>query len=299
MKRKLIFLINPISGRGDKNSLDQVIRNKTSSAGFEFEIYPTVASGNYAFLKSIIREKGFTDVIIAGGDGTINQVIGALHDMNLVFGIIPCGSGNGLAFSAGISKNREQALEVIYKGKPESTDAFLINDRFACMLCGLGLDAQVAHDFANDPKRGLITYVRKTLKNFLIAPTYPFEIHSGKQKMKMDALFISIANSNQFGNNFTIAPEASLRDGVLDIVVMNRQSKLSMVLQAVRQVGGYNKVKLMEEISEKANVIYFQSDKISIKNPSLAPLHIDGDPAESSTEISIRILKNCFRLIYP
>ena len=105
-------------------------------------------------------------MVIAGGDGTINQSVGHLRDLDVQFGIIPCGSGNGLAFSAGISKNPEKALQIIFNGKSQFVDAFKINKKFACMLCGLGFDAQVAHDFANDPKRGLMTYVKKNSYKF-------------------------------------------------------------------------------------------------------------------------------------
>jgi diacylglycerol kinase (ATP) len=299
MKRKLLYIVNPISGTKNKSSLQEIIKTKTTAAGFEFAIYPSVESGDYSFLFPIIKEQNFTDVIIAGGDGTINQVVNSLRKLKVQFGIIPCGSGNGLAFSAGIPKNPEKALQIIFKGKSEWCDAFLINENFACMLVGLGLDAQVAHDFANDPKRGLATYIKKTVSNFFTAKTYPFVLTASGKQIKTDALFISIANSNQFGNHFTIAPKASLNDGLLDIVVMAKQNKLVALLQAFRQVGGYNKLQELEVIDEKASVLYFQTSEIKIKNPQLAPMHIDGDPVETTNKLNVQILKDSFRLIYP
>ncbi|MDQ3843575.1 MAG: acylglycerol kinase family protein, partial [Bacteroidota bacterium] len=101
MQRKLLYIINPISGTRNKESLQEVIKRKSEAAGFSFQIFPSVASGDYSFLKPIIQEQNITDVIIAGGDGTINQVVNSLKSCNVPFGIIPCGSGNGLAFSAG------------------------------------------------------------------------------------------------------------------------------------------------------------------------------------------------------
>lgn len=297
MKRQLLYIINPISGTKDKTSLREIVETKTHQAGFEFEIYPSVADGNYSFLHSIIKEKNFTDVIIAGGDGTINQVVNSLRKLDVPFGILPFGSGNGLAFSAGIPKNIDKALQIIFKGKSKWTDAFLINEDFACMLCGLGLDAQVAYDFANHPQRGLSTYIKETLSNFLSAKTYSFILKTGKKEIKTEAFFISIANSNQFGNNFTIAPKASLNDGLLDIVVMTKQNKLSVLLQAIRQVGGYNKLQKLEVIDEKANVLYFQTNEIIIENLQQAPLHIDGDPVETKKQLHVQLLKDCFRLI--
>lgn len=299
MKRKLLYIINPVSGTKNKSSLQEIIKAKTREAGFEFEIYPSLESGNYSFLVPIIKEQNFTDVIIAGGDGTINQVVDSLRKLKVRFGLIPCGSGNGLAFSAAIPKNPEKALQIIFKGKSEWCDAFLINETFACMLVGLGLDAQVAHDFANDPKRGLKTYIKKTVSNFITAKTYPFILKTNRKQIKTEALFISIANSNQFGNHFTIAPKASLHDGLLDIVVMAKQNKLIALLQAFRQVGGYNQLQKLEVINEKASVLYFQTSEIKIDNPRLAPMHIDGDPVETKNKLSVQILKECFRLIYP
>lgn len=297
MKRKLLYIVNPISGTKNKSLLKELIQKRTTDAGLDFAVYPSVESGNYSFLIPVIREQNFTDVIVAGGDGTMNQVVNSLRKQNVQFGILPCGSGNGLAFSADIPKNPEKALEIILKGKSEWCDAFLINEDFACMLCGLGLDAQVAHDFANDPKRGLTTYIKKTVSNFLTAKTYPFVLTTNGKEIKTDALFISIANSNQFGNHFTIAPKASLNDGLLDIVVMTKQNKLSALLQAFKQVGGYNKLQKLEVIHEKASVLYFQTSEITIENPKEAPVHIDGDPVETKKQLNVQLIKDCFRLI--
>jgi diacylglycerol kinase (ATP) len=299
VNRKLLYIVNPISGRGNKFSLQEIIKTKTTAAAFEFSIYPSVESGDYSFLLPIIKEQSFTDVIIAGGDGTINQVINSLRKIKVQFGIIPCGSGNGLAFSAGIPKNPEKALQIVFKGKSEWCDAFCVNESFACMLCGLGFDAQVAHDFADDPKRGLTTYIKKTISNFFTAQTYPFVLTTTGKQIRTDALFISIANSNQFGNHFTIAPKASLSDGLLDIVVMAKQNKLLALLQAFRQVGGYNQLQKFEVLNENASVLYFQTKEIKIENPRLAPMHIDGDPVETVDRLNVQILKDSFRLIYP
>ena len=297
MSRKLLYIINPISGTKNKSALYNLVERRTKEAGFEFSIYPSVANGDYAFLYPIIREENFTDIIIAGGDGTINQAVSSLGKMELPFGIIPCGSGNGLAFSALIPKDPSKALDIIFKGNSQPTDAFMVNEHFACMLCGLGFDAQVAHDFANSPKRGLMTYVQKTVSNFFTAKAYPFVLEINGREIRTDAFFISIANSNQFGNHFTIAPKASLHDGLLDIVVMTKQNKMSVLLNACLQVGGYNKLQETDVLDEKASVLYFQSPSISIRNTGGAPLHIDGDPAESQKNLSIELIRNCFSLI--
>ncbi len=153
MDRHIIYIINPISGTRTKKDLQPFIEQKTKEQNVPFITFPSVASGDYSFLHPIIKENETTDIVIAGGDGTINQVVSNLMNANVNFGIIPCGSGNGLAYTAKIPKQPAKALEIIFKGHAAPIDGFFINDQFSCMLCGLGFDAKVAHDFAQDPKR--------------------------------------------------------------------------------------------------------------------------------------------------
>jgi len=299
MPRHILYIINPISGTRKKGALRELIESKTKAAGIPFTIEHSVASGDYSFLHSLLQRQGITDIVIAAGDGTVNQVIDALKDFPVQFGILPCGSGNGLAFSAGIPRDLEKALDIVFAGTPQKTDGFLVNGKFACMLCGIGFDAQVAHDFANDPKRGLSTYIRKTISNFFSAAAYPFSIEVNGLTLEKEAFFISIANSNQFGNNFTIAPQASLTDGLLDIVVVTKQHKLSVLLQTLRQVGGFNALIQKELAKANTGVLYFQTDRLQIMNRGRAPMHIDGDPVTTAEMLDIQILNHAFRLICP
>jgi len=299
MSRKIIYIINPISGTKSKSDLQQFVEAKTKEKDIPYSVFPSVADGNYSFLHSIIKEEKISDIVIAGGDGTISNVVGSLLNENINFGIIPCGSGNGLAHTAKILKQPAKALDIIFNGKASAIDGFFINDRFACMLAGLGFDAKVAHEFADHPKRGLMTYAQLTLKNFFSINPFRFELRFEKVKIDTDAFFISIANSNQFGNNFTIAPKASLTDGLLDIVIVTAQNKVSFVLQTLKQMAGWNVMEASSIITKKSGIIYFQTDKIEIINHSQAPLHIDGEPAETPDKLSIEIKKKCFRLIQP
>lgn len=167
------------------------------------------------------------------------------------------------------------------------------------MLCGIGFDAQVAHDFARQPKRGLITYVKQSVKNFIKAEPYRFDITNEEKKFSVEAYLISVANSNQFGNNFTIAPQASLHDGLLDVIVVKKMSKARMIWAVLKQIRSGEVKQQKERNFHKNEVLYFQTDKLIIHNPQLAPLHIDGDPAETSEKFVIKILPKAFKLIMP
>jgi len=299
MNRKIIYIINPISGTKSNSDLQKFVEAETKQKGISFLVFPSVADGNYSFLYSIIKEEKITDVVIAGGDGTISGVVGSLLKEDIDFGIIPCGSGNGLAQTAKISKQPARALDIIFNGKASAIDGFFVNGRFACMLAGLGFDAKVAHEFADHPKRGLMTYAQLTLKNFFSITPFRFELKFENRTLDIDAFFISVANSNQFGNNFTIAPKASLSDGLLDIVIVTSQNKVSFVLQTLKQMAGWNLLEASSVVTKKSGVIYFQTGKLEIINHSQAPLHIDGDPAETPEKLMVEVKKRCFRLIQP
>jgi YegS/Rv2252/BmrU family lipid kinase len=296
MQRKIIYLINPISGTKGKSSLKELITHETGKRNIPFEILPTAADGNYELVKQKIQKENVTDVVICGGDGTVNQVVQALADTGAQFGIIPMGSGNGLALAAGIPKASAKALEIIFTGKAVLTDGFMVNDHFACMLCGLGFDAQVAHQFADHPKRGLSTYARLTTRHFFAAQPYPFTISANKLEFTTEAFFISIANSNQFGNNFTIAPQAVLSDGLLDVVIVKKIAKPLLLLTVMRQVLA-GRIKRIEN-SLNSPVIYFQTAELTISNTAEAPIHIDGEPSRCLRQLHIKVLPLYFKLIH-
>lgn len=297
MQQRIIYIINPIAGTRTKKDLQQFIQQKTKERKIPYHIFPSVASGDYSFLRSIIEEENITDVVIAGGDGTVSQVVSSLMKEDVNFGIIPCGSGNGLALAAKIPKQPAKALDIIFTGQASAIDGFYVNKQFACMLCGVGFDAKVAHEFAQQPKRGLKTYATLVSKNFFSILPYQFTIESNGLEFSTEAFFISIANSNQFGNNFTIAPKALLADGLLDIVIVKKAAKPVLLYNLVKQIFA-GKLKKVESSLDQP-IIYFQTTDITIRNNNNAPMHIDGDPAETPVKLKIEIKKKCFRLIQP
>ncbi|RYZ48801.1 MAG: YegS/Rv2252/BmrU family lipid kinase, partial [Sphingobacteriales bacterium] len=278
MPRKLIYFYNPISGTKNKQGLLDLIKTKTAAAGLAYEIMETNAAGDYRFLQKMIAEDGVTDVIVCGGDGTVNQLAVALLNTAVNIGIIPMGSGNGLALAAGIPRPPAKALDVIFKGNASPIDGFYINNHFSCMLCGLGFDAQVAHDFARQTKRGLATYIKQTVKNFFSAKAYPFIIDVDNKRIKVEAFFISLANSNQFGNNVTIAPRASISDGLIDVVVVKEMSKMRLLFSLLKQIK-MGQITNAGKKYHQEDILYYQTKSLLIQNPLEAPLHIDGDPA--------------------
>jgi len=299
MSRKILFSINPISGTKSKLNLEEKIIKKCEEKNIAFEILFTSKDGDYNFLHDKIKNESITDIAICGGDGSIAPIVSSVLNIDVNIGLIPLGSGNGLARTAGIPKSIDKAIEIILKGNAIYSDVFFINNKLSTHICGLGFDAKVAHDFSKQKTRGFYIYTKLALKNFLSAKTYPFIIEADEQKLNVDAFLICIANSNQFGNNFKIAPRASICDGLLDIVVLKKASKPEIVLSFMKQIISGQIQNISSKDFDKKNTLYFQTKKIKIENPHLAPLHIDGDPAETSKEFSIEILPSAYKLIQP
>ena len=299
MERKLLYLINPVSGTKRKPLLKKTIEQKNQEKRLKFEIGETRSDGNYTFLKDRIINEKLTDVIICGGDGSVSTITSFLLDTNVNIGIVPTGSGNGLALAAGIPYSTEKALKIIFDGHSSPVDGFKINDKFSCMMCGIGCDAQVAHDFADRKIIGLKTYLQLSALQYFKAQPFNFTIKTKEHSLDVDAFFITVSNSNQFGNNITIAPKASLNDGLIDIVIVKRMHKLMLPFALLHQISGSNAVEELKNYRKNKNIIYFQAREATIINNNRAPLHIDGEPEPYTQKIKFKILPNAFRLLQP
>ena len=299
MKRRLLYLINPISGTKRKQLLKKTIEKRTAGQKLSFEIGETRSDGDYASLREHIINEKFTDVIICGGDGSVSTITSFLLGTDVSIGIVPTGSGNGLALAAGIPYSTEKALEIIFKGQSSPIDGFRINDKFSCMMCGIGCDAQIAHDFANRKVRGLKTYLQLSALQYFKAQSFNFTIKTKDLSTDIDAFFITISNSNQFGNNITIAPKASLNDGLFDIVIVKKMNKLMLPFALLHQISGINALEELKNYRNNKNIIYFQAREATIINNGNAPLHIDGEPEPLTGKIKFKILPNAFRLLQP
>jgi diacylglycerol kinase (ATP) len=295
-KRNFIVFINPISGTKNKDKARNIVEKELTKNNFTYQFLPTEKSGDYSFLKTKIEQENITDIIICGGDGTVNQVGAYIQNTNVHVGIIPMGSGNGLAFTAGIPKSPQKAMAVIIKGNANFIDAFLINNHFGCHNIGVGFDAKIAHEFSKSKKRGPATYIKLVAKNYFKARAHSFQINVNNTQLNVKAFFVTISNSNQFGNSLTIAPKASLSDGLLDVVIVKKSNKLDIFFKMINQLK-FGKV--VSESNDKKTVHYFQTKKISISNLDKALLHIDGEPVKTIEQIEIEIIEKAFRLIQP
>ena len=167
------------------------------------------------------------------------------------------------------------------------------------MMCGMGSDAQIAHEFANRKSRGIKTYLRLSALQYFKAHSYNFTVLSKDLSADFDAFFITISNSNQFGNHITIAPKASLNDGLFDIVIVKKMHKLMLPFALLYQISSSNALEKLKNYRNNKNIFYFQAREATIINNDKAPLHIDGEPQPLTEKIKLKILPNAFRLLQP
>lgn len=298
MKRKLLFFINPISGVRSKRELELKIAIRCDREGASYEIMNTNKEGDYSFLPEKINAESISDIVICGGDGSISPIVSCVLGLNVQVGIVPLGSGNGLARTAGIPHNTDKAIDILFSGAAQPVDAFRVNGRLGCQIIGLGYDAFVAAEFAKERKRGLSTYTKLAVKHFFKAKPYQFTLEYDGEKINRDAFILCVANANQFGNNLKIAPLAKLNDQQLDVVVLKKTDKLRILQSFVSHLL-FPKKQHPRKSGKEPKIIYVNAQHILIHNKSLAPVHIDGDPVETHESFEIQVVPKAYRLIHP
>lgn len=219
MKKKIVFIMNPISGTASKASIPNLIDSILDKDRFEYEIRTTERAGHASEIASEAKEAHVDIVVAVGGDGTVNEVAKAIVHSDTALGILPCGSGNGLARHLMLPMNLKKSIEIINQCEIHDLDYGVINGYPFFCTCGMGFDAFVSMKFAESGKRGPISYAENILREGLKyqPETYTLEDETGTKQYK--AFLISCANASQYGNNAYIAPQASMSDGLMDVVI--------------------------------------------------------------------------------
>jgi len=211
-KKKLLFILNPISGGKKKKAIESLISSYLDHDQFEYEILKTEYPGHAAQLTQ--DHKFDKNIIIAvGGDGTINEIARELKDTACSLGIIAQGSGNGLARHLGLSINPRKAIEQINTSRQMLIDTAELNGHFFVSIAGIGFDSLIAHMFTQSKRRGFLGYGSLSFQEFFKYKEQNYRIIIDGQKIERNAFLIAFANSNQFGYDTKISPLADIQDG--------------------------------------------------------------------------------------
>lgn len=288
--KKITFLVNPKSGTNDKNNIIKLIPEIIDSSRFEWKVKYIERMGHAEQLTKEAVDHHADAVVAVGGDGTVNGVATALIGTDTALGIIPCGSGNGLARHLQIPMDAEGALSLINNFNVLQADYGLINGRKFFCTCGMGFDAYVSDRFAKAGKRGMWTYFEQMVN---IARTYDseeYEIEIDGETRRVEAFLIACGNASQYGNNVFIAPDASLTDGLLDVVVMRPFKKIHAGRVLYKMLNG--------QITSRGNVDFYRCQHLVVRRTKPGVIHCDGDPFDEVAEVDIRLVQGAVRMIY-
>ena len=280
-KKNITFIVNPISGTKSKDTLPLLVKQLIDDSLYECEIIKTEYAGHAAELASQCVNDHIDICVAVGGDGTVNEVARSLAHSETALGIIPCGSGNGLARHLCLPMDMKQALQVINAGKTDYFDYGVINDQPFFCTCGMGFDAYVSLKFAESGKRGLATYVENVLKEGLTYKPDTYIITDESGNHQYNAFLVACANASQYGNNAYIAPEASMQDGLLDVIIMEPFN----IIEAAKV--GFDL--FAKTLKSNKHIKTFQARSIHIHRNESGAVHFDGDPTKMGTDIDVRI----------
>lgn len=289
MKKKIAFIMNPISGTTSKDRIPHLIETTLNQDLYEYNILMTERAGHASELAVSARDEGIDIVVAVGGDGTVNEVARSIVHSDTALGIIPCGSGNGLARHLMLPMNLKKAIQIINRCEIHNLDYGVINGYPFFCTCGMGFDAFVSMKFAEAGKRGPITYVENVLREGLKYKPETYEIEDENGKMRYKAFLISCANASQYGNNAYIAPQASMSDGLMDVIIMEPFD----VLEAPQiSIDMFNKT-----LDKSSKIKTFKCKKLRIHRKEAGVIHFDGDPVMADKDIEIELKEKGIRII--
>ncbi|MDY6800510.1 MAG: diacylglycerol kinase family lipid kinase [Bacteroidota bacterium] len=291
MKEKILFVINPVSGKKSKDGLPDLIKQTFVEDRYQIKIVYTSNSGEATGIVKQYFNQGYKKVVAVGGDGTVNEVASALTETDGVLGIVPTGSGNGLARHLKIPMNISKALSMLKDGRQIKIDFGTINDQKFFCTTGVGFDAHIGHVFSKAHTRGFVSYLKATLSEFKHYQSVRYEISMNGTTYMRDAFLITFANASQYGNNAHIAPKAKINDGKLDVSIMRSFPIISAPNLGTRL--------FMKNIDKSHFVETFQCKKIVVKRKEPGIIHYDGEPAEMGEVLNIKVVPNGLNVIVP
>lgn len=289
MKKNITFIMNPISGTARKAGIPRLIEERLDKEKFNYSVVNTMYAGHATEIARAAKEEG-TDIVVAvGGDGTVNEVARSIVQSDTALGIIPCGSGNGLARHLMLPMDIGGAIELINRCEIHRLDYGIINDNPFFCTCGMGFDAFISMKFSEAGKRGPVTYIENVLREGLKYKPETYEVHDENGTHTYKAFLISCANASQYGNNAYIAPQASMSDGLLDVIIMEPFD----VLDAPQiSIDIFNKT-----LDKNSKIKTFRTKKLHIHRDQPGLIHYDGDPTMTGEDVDISLIEKGIKVI--
>lgn len=287
--RKILFIINPFSGGGKGKKILPLLEQQLPKDSFNWDYQFTKNKGHATELAQAAVTEGYEIVVAVGGDGTVNEVAAGLVNTSTIMGIIPAGSGNGLAMHLGLGRKPEKAIDIICKQHVITIDTCKVNDQHFVNLAGIGFDGLVAFKVARSTSRGFLGYFREFVQAAWTYKPQHYEFYIDDKAFKDQYLFVEVANAPMFGYNFVVAPMAKLNDGLLEVVLVRKAPKW--------QYFGLVPRMLQSDINDSNLVERFTAKEVVFKLEENSPIHVDGEGFFASGELRFVINPLSLRVI--
>jgi len=292
MSKKIKFIINPISGiKHNRDRLKLIITNTFTSDEFVYHFQQTNAPGDAFKIAKKSLDQWFDIIVAIGGDGTVNEVASALVNTNVPLGIIPVGSGNGLARGLGIPLRIKQASQTIVEGKVQQIDVGKMQERYFFATAGAGFEAVVGKRFNEGIIRGPLPYIFWGFHEFLKYKPQEVVLKFNHQIIRKKALLVVIANTRQLGNGAIIAPQAKPDDGLLDVCIIDDINILQVLFKLPSLFTGL--------IENNPYTKFYRTSNLEIIRPQAAPIHVDGETLDGDKILNVSLLPNALNVIVP
>jgi len=290
-KKHLVFIVNPNSGVEREKQVQHAIDKHLDHTIYSHEILHTQYAKHGTQLAKEAAGKGAFAVVAVGGDGSVNDIVAGLQGTETALAIIPKGSGNGMARTIGIPLKIDVAMQVINAGKTSHIDIGFANNRIFVSNAGVAFDALISKKFAKSVRRGFAVYSWLVTKYMWLYKERWFDITIDGKPMRERAFILSVANMQQFGYNFKIAPHADWTDGMLDVVIIKRFPKILGGRLVIRAMSG--------TITDSPYVKHYKAKKVIISNPKLKLMQTDGDAHECNDTVEFSIREGAQKIIVP
>jgi YegS/Rv2252/BmrU family lipid kinase len=280
-RETVLFIVNPIAGSGERKQIPERIAKSLDTSRFVPDIVYSTSPGHATQLAKEHYEGGIRKVIAVGGDGTVNEVAKALVNTSATLGIVPLGSGNGLARHLRIPLNVSEAVSIINRDRIAMVDFGLINQTPFFCTAGVGFDALIGNKFSHLNGRGFTKYIQATIQEFFRYQPQNYTLRDNGHSIDKEAFLITVANASQFGNNAYIAPNADVSDGRLDVTII---SPFPKYLSPSFGLKLFNK-----KLGKSRYVEMFRIKQLIIERSEPGFVHFDGEPASMGNKLSFLV----------
>jgi diacylglycerol kinase (ATP) len=288
LKRKALFIINPVSGGKKKDGVPDLIEKYLDKDTFEAKIVKS--KGILDARKKASGAAGVYDLVVAvGGDGTVNEIASGITGSTTALGILPYGSGNGLSRFLGIPMDIEKAIKTLNNWQVETIDSAKANGEWFFNMAGMGIDAHVSNVFAREKTRGFSTYIRLSIKEVSGYKSQHYKIDIDGASLETDAFMLSFANSSQFGNNAHISPHASVQDGLIDVCIVKPFPWYRFPEFVARA--------FMKTTDKFEYLTIIRGKKVIAKRDAPGPMHLDGEPHDGVTSLTIEVIPASLKVL--